>query len=238
MKKALPKKGQESRHRNAFTVTELLAGISIILVAAALLYPVLGSARETSRSAKCVSNLRGLGAAMGAYVAEKGHYPTMLTNFTGKWSDYWPDQLTSYLPDQSRTGAALNYPLKNEAFFCPSQKTHGIWGDYVANPSVVVFISTSNLLPRRPTSITNASQRMLLSDGSNGRGTGSFYLNVQFVDDPRNQRGHNLTGTLYPPIHQNLRNHVLFVDGHIRGMTFDEMLDNIKVLLGGAADLP
>lgn len=62
------------KHR-AFSLVELLVVISIIALLAALLLPVLTSARQRARSLNCVSNLRQIGIALQTYVQENQHFP-------------------------------------------------------------------------------------------------------------------------------------------------------------------
>lgn len=55
---------------NAFTLIELLVVISIIALLIAILLPVLGSARATSRNGQCMSNLKQWGIALEVYKVE------------------------------------------------------------------------------------------------------------------------------------------------------------------------
>ncbi len=50
-------------HGRAFTLIELLVVIAIIAILAAILFPVFAQAREKSRSAACLSNLKQIGQA-------------------------------------------------------------------------------------------------------------------------------------------------------------------------------
>ena len=66
----------------AFTLIEILVVLVIVGVLAAVCVPVFGRVAETGRAAKCVSNLRQLGSALGLYLGE--HNMTMPTLLAGR----------------------------------------------------------------------------------------------------------------------------------------------------------
>ncbi|MCG3150337.1 MAG: hypothetical protein PCFJNLEI_03820 [Verrucomicrobiae bacterium] len=59
--------GKNAPRRAGFTLVEILAVAAIVGTLAALLMPSLGAAREKSRAAACVNNLRQLGQAATIY---------------------------------------------------------------------------------------------------------------------------------------------------------------------------
>ncbi len=83
--------------QGAFTLIELLVVIAIIAVLAALLLPGLAHARRRAQNTACISNLRQLGLAMHAYLADHHVYPGFLWQqgldgeVTGREREPYPD---------------------------------------------------------------------------------------------------------------------------------------------------
>jgi prepilin-type N-terminal cleavage/methylation domain-containing protein/prepilin-type processing-associated H-X9-DG protein len=79
--------GRQTRRKAqpGFTLIELLVVIAIIAILAALLMPALGSARESARQSKCLSNLRQVGAAAALFAQENDGYIPAYGSPEGSW---------------------------------------------------------------------------------------------------------------------------------------------------------
>jgi prepilin-type N-terminal cleavage/methylation domain-containing protein/prepilin-type processing-associated H-X9-DG protein len=65
--------GSRLQSEKAFTLVELLVVIALITILAALLFPLLGRAKESGRATVCLSNLHQIGVALQLYVQDNGN---------------------------------------------------------------------------------------------------------------------------------------------------------------------
>ncbi|HSV72858.1 MAG TPA: DUF1559 domain-containing protein [Chthonomonadales bacterium] len=63
-------RAQGVRRRAGFTLIELLTVMAILAILAALIFPVLSTAREMARGTKCLSGLRQIGLALTTYLQD------------------------------------------------------------------------------------------------------------------------------------------------------------------------
>ena len=106
----------------AFTLVELLVVIAIVGLLAGLAISAIGRAQESSNRAKCVSNLKGLGQGMNAYIAESGTFPPLLESSSRGSSGAARDWLTILADAGSASRPTLfsENKGKNGLWYCPS----------------------------------------------------------------------------------------------------------------------
>ncbi len=82
-------KRDAKRASEAFTLVEVLVVCAILAVIAALIFPVLGQMKEMSTRASCAANLRQIGGALMAYVADRnGWVPSGFWSTPGEYNDW------------------------------------------------------------------------------------------------------------------------------------------------------
>src|SRR5438067_647712 len=88
-------------HRNAFTLIELLVVIAIIAILAAILFPVFAQARESARSASCLSNLKQLALSVRMYITDYDETkPPCWVNTQQPYASTWRGLVQPYVKNR------------------------------------------------------------------------------------------------------------------------------------------
>ena len=88
---------------NGFTLIEILVVIAIIALLIAILLPMLGTAKRTTRVVICSSNLKSYALGLALYASEEsnGDYPSR--GITG-----WGDALNVWSPSSPRLSKRIS----------------------------------------------------------------------------------------------------------------------------------
>ncbi len=89
-------------YRSAFTLIELLVALAIIIILAAILFPVFEQAAKKAESTTCLSNLRGLALAAMLYSDDHDDYlpPALMPASPPGYAICWDRLLLPYLRNQ------------------------------------------------------------------------------------------------------------------------------------------
>ncbi|WDE95753.1 type II secretion system protein [Lentisphaera profundi] len=141
------------KQKKTFTLIEVLLVFAIIGILASLLIPTLRKARDTSRAALCVSNMKQMFYGAFMYTEDNGnYYPATTFPKAGVYNRSIHDGIATYVMDVSSTGhnPALSQSYSEGGIFsCPSfdeseltargvsaTATRSGYSGYGSNPSI------------------------------------------------------------------------------------------------------
>ncbi len=85
--------------RDGFTYAEFTVAMAIIMILAAILFPVFARAKAKARQAECLNHLLNIRAALGMYAADwHGHFPPADNDLTPLVPNYLPEAVALTCP--------------------------------------------------------------------------------------------------------------------------------------------
>jgi prepilin-type N-terminal cleavage/methylation domain-containing protein len=127
----------------AFTLIELLVVVAIIAVLVAVLLPALGKARESARTASCLSNVRSMEIAHCMYVDD--HHGQLIQGGFAHGGAHQNDALAWFNTLQTYYAEALvaRCPSDQSAHWGPDGTPVGTNADGTANIGCAAMASTT-----------------------------------------------------------------------------------------------
>lgn len=162
--------------RRGFTLIELLVVIAIIAILAAILFPMLLSAKKRAQSAQCLNGMGQIGKAMIMYADQNnGNLPFAYNPPDwGRWDvNTWRERIVPLLKNKRILicGVKTKYPVQS-AFRSPGPYWPDYWKQmhYGMNVYVACVQSYEGLgsLARPLSSITSATRTILVSENMDG----------------------------------------------------------------------
>jgi prepilin-type processing-associated H-X9-DG protein/prepilin-type N-terminal cleavage/methylation domain-containing protein len=190
--------------RAGFALTELLIVVAVIVLLAAMMFPVFAQAREAARRTRCLTNLRQLGLAHRMYVHD--HDDTLPAwDMPAAWGSLlWTEFLRPYYRDSRLLDEGLASPVERESNTWLSGYALLTWGpdgnDTRENPYW--------RWPGSPSWPTEKQSSMQLAEVRRPSET------VQFVDGGTFRNNSLFGSSIIRLQHPNGRFNAAFVDGH------------------------
>lgn len=209
-----------SQRRRGFTLIELLVVIAIIAILAAILFPVFARAREAARATSCRSNLKQLTTAASMY--EQDYDEICMPAFTAQVAgQLWYDLADPYVKNIGRNGASYN--LNGKVYSCPTAPMPSTDPVNLRRPYGYNFVylgrgtTTVSLAAVQAPSSTIRIVEIWRIDGSfPAPGIGSY-----LAYPPNNAT----SATIFPRDWHSGMSTVAFVDGHVKSMKFEQIMN-------------
>ncbi len=213
------------RANRAFTLSELVILLGIVILLAALSLAGLGYARKSSLNVRCTAQLRTIHLGLAHFLNDRGYYPGMrVTTRPTTWHHALEPYITGQpIPDS----AAPASPWARCPGLAPSDSGplgygyNQFFGNIPPNASDNTGNSAFNAYWQiRPVQVIAPASKIVIGDGRDDGVTSSYSRNAL-----RNST--NPQDTLHPRRHFG-GGHFLFADGHVERLTPEEFTTRVR----------
>jgi prepilin-type N-terminal cleavage/methylation domain-containing protein len=217
-----------TKAQGAFTLIELLVVIAIIGILAALLLPVLSSARERARRVRCLNNMGQIGYAMHLYASDNHDLlPDCTIDNPAFYGSHWPWDLNTNVVTELETRG-----VKHELLYCPANPDmdddkHWNFYQYYSFPiRVLGYVFLLNGCTDVPEDMW---RRNILGDGSRSPAETEYVLDAvgSQDDDYRHIEGLWVDRTSHIRGDTPEGGNIAFEDGHAQWRGFNQMRHQI-----------
>lgn len=209
------------RHMMAFSLTEMLIVISVIVALAGLLIPAINTARSAAKKADCMNRQRQTGMAMIIYTQEhKGIFPPWQDSDGNLWLFIITDGWSKFINSSINYKFDADYAAK---FFCsedphkPRRKSE--FESTVNGNNFSIGYNNNKLDKYKLISVLNPAETIMVGD--------SFFTGSNPEKKGFAQAGWNTyqTGLLYPWHTSGMTANITMVDGRVTSIKSTKAYD-------------
>ncbi len=207
--------------KQGFTLVEILVVIAIVVLLAALIFPVFNRARNAARTATCASNLKQIGLAFRLYTEDyRGLHPAFMPVTNPDCG--WAEKIYPY----TRSTAVFSCPSYEYGEFrpgCPASKPTNDsghpWYNWDGSYNFNILVGPSRRFS--DTRIRNPSATILFCDGQGDVTDYGTLVGSNFVNGvPIDPRDFSDLGDRH-----NYGSNAAYADGHVKWRSYEDLLD-------------
>ncbi|MCC6580120.1 MAG: type II secretion system protein [Phycisphaeraceae bacterium] len=218
----------------AFTLIELLVVMAIVALLISILLPALRQAREVSKQMACSANLRQIGQVYAQYAAENREYA--MPGATSSPSDIWTNMVYRAIRAVP-TNAAVNtvensHLLGTGLTYCPASQWNmnslNYFTSYTYSVYAMPVVNWATLAgSRKITAFIHPTRMQVMADGRDPVAAGFYTSQFGSGDDymPMTSPWYRMAGVHGGTSSDFGRVNILFVDGHVKALSYDHNLN-------------